>query len=98
MTNGFLNIVGLLFQCCLCDPFFLKLKYPYNLVILVFQYLNLLGDGPCESHLISRAIGVRSIFMYLLSHLCLGWSSSAQLRTFSCPLPTPPDGGDVLLQ
>lgn len=58
----------------------------------MFQYLNLLGDGPCELSLISRAIRVRSIFTYLLSHLCLGWGSSAQFSP--SPKPTPPDGGD----
>lgn len=87
----------LLFQCCLCEPSFIfKLKYPYNLVLLVFQYLNLLGDGPCELSLISRAIRVRSIFTYLLNHLCLGWSSSPQFSP--SPIPTPPDRGDIVLQ
>lgn len=32
----------------------------------MFQYLNLLGDGPCEFNLISRGIG--QFLRYLLSH------------------------------
>lgn len=55
MTNGFLNEVEPCYGAASVSLVF-KLKYPYNVLVLMFQYLNLLGDGPCEFRLTSVAL------------------------------------------